>query len=1228
MRILAIRGRNLASLAGDFEVDFQREPLVSTGLYAISGPTGSGKSTLLDALCLALYQKTPRLQRAESRGGVPDGEYSLTPQDSRTLLRRGSSEGHAEVDFVGIDGLVWRARWAVRRARGQEQGKLQDVERTLHRLHDGQAWPGHKRELQAEIIRLTGLDFEQFCRSVLLAQGEFAALLKAKADERGQLLEALTGTGIFQQLSKAAHERARQARAEEEALKQALGLEAPLSDDARTALQAELAATLQEIDTAQATLVGVDAEARWHAEGLQRATRLQSLTVERERVAAELAALDAPALEAAAQARQLAAPLAAVESAQARIGAIDTEHRAREAALAAHDASLAEAGAALQMATRDTTARREARQQAEPALIAARAADAELARLRREYAALTTPLAELSDAQQSLTRQQQAIEAELAGLGRAAEDYADWRAAHPAWADPALDWGARGAALDELQTLEQRLTELAAVQTRLAAQLAAAEAHRDAAQAELSAADAALQAAAADRQQARTELDAGDSAETLQTLREALQQRAQRLDALASALNDAERLELARSAARAAVTEAEARLQTADAQQAAAVAAEAGLDADVAALRRSHERLRLRADAHTAALRQSLVSGEPCPVCGATDHPGGAETPAAGLLSALADELAHAERSHRAARQQRETCALAATRADQIARQSHAEAERAAQAAEAARQTLIPQLAALALRAEDVADGPTALDTLRAPLRREQADLAARSAARSTRVARLEQARATEERAHADLQQARSRRDQAELALIAPREQLARARGEQASLEQHRTTRQRGVEADGLDLADLPRLLQTHRAGLALKLRADADARTRADRLQTLERLAQQAAHQSQRLAELGARRDALALAGEAAQTTRRAALDAPDAEAHAAGLDAAIRQAEAAEAIARAATSEAQQARDAARAALATTRTEAAAAAVAVQERRERLTEALRAWRPELDPDAALTALRAQLATLPATLDADLARLAERREQQQRLQFEHEALATEHQAWLDAAGSTRSPQAVEQARLALRQQLGERQAALGALRHQLAEDEQRRIRSREKLAELDALVHANRCWHQLTQLIGAYDGSAFRQYAQQFTLEVLIEHANANLSELAPRYRLCPGSEALSLLMIDTDFGDERRSVHSLSGGESFLVSLALALGLAEMAAERIRVESLFIDEGFGSLDADTLAVALQALDRLQAQGRRIGVISHVPDMAERIGVQVRIRPRGPGRSSVEVLG
>jgi exonuclease SbcC len=127
-------------------------------------------------------------------------------------------------------------------------------------------------------------------------------------------------------------------------------------------------------------------------------------------------------------------------------------------------------------------------------------------------------------------------------------------------------------------------------------------------------------------------------------------------------------------------------------------------------------------------------------------------------------------------------------------------------------------------------------------------------------------------------------------------------------------------------------------------------------------------------------------------------------------------------------------------------------------------------------------------------------------------------------------------------------------------------------------------------------------------------------------LADLSRRYTLRRVRESLALLVLDQDMGGEIRSVHSLSGGESFLVSLALALGLASLSSQRVKVESLFIDEGFGSLDADSLRIAMDALDQLQAQGRKVGVISHVQEMTERIAVQIQVRRLSGGQSALTV--
>ena len=163
--------------------------------------------------------------------------------------------------------------------------------------------------------------------------------------------------------------------------------------------------------------------------------------------------------------------------------------------------------------------------------------------------------------------------------------------------------------------------------------------------------------------------------------------------------------------------------------------------------------------------------------------------------------------------------------------------------------------------------------------------------------------------------------------------------------------------------------------------------------------------------------------------------------------------------------------------------------------------------------------------------------------------------------------------------------------------------------------------------WIKLNELVGSADGTKFKKFAQGVTLDQLIYLANRHLEILSHRYTLARNREKLlELEIIDGYQGNVERSVNTLSGGESFIVSLALALGLSELASQKIAIDSLFLDEGFGTLDRESLDIALNALNLLQISGKMVGVISHVEALKERIPLQIKIAPNGDGTSSVEI--
>lgn len=280
------------------------------------------------------------------------------------------------------------------------------------------------------------------------------------------------------------------------------------------------------------------------------------------------------------------------------------------------------------------------------------------------------------------------------------------------------------------------------------------------------------------------------------------------------------------------------------------------------------------------------------------------------------------------------------------------------------------------------------------------------------------------------------------------------------------------------------------------------------------------------------------------------------------------------------------------------------------------------RALHPELDDvgltrlltfdDAQVSALRQQLQHSEKAVEQAKVLLQER---EQRL-ADHQAL---HNGNLEA-------EALDSTLAALNQQLAEGEKQVAELRARQSED-QRRQDANHSLALTTAKAYEEwQRWARLEALIGSASGDKFRKIAQAYNLDLLVHHANVQLRQLVRRYRLKRGGSMLGLLVMDTEMGDELRSVHSLSGGETFLVSLALALGLASMASSTLKIESLFIDEGFGSLDPESLQLAMDALDGLQAQGRKVAVISHVQEMHERIPVQIQVKRQGNGLSTLEV--
>jgi exonuclease SbcC len=1245
MKILKICGKNLASLAGEFEVDFLQEPLVSAGLFAISGPTGAGKSTLLDALCIALYDATPRLARAGSKGiGLPDVRNEVvTPQDTRTLLRRGAAEGYAEVDFIGNDGNAYRARWSVRRSRSRADGALQAISMSLKQLPDLQSIGGTNREVKSEIEQRIGLSFEQFTRSVLLAQNEFAAFLKADDSERGELLETLTGTAIYSDISKRAYERF---KAEQQALQQLnlrLADQKPLEQEARARLEQDSLQAGSALAALEQRKNLLDEHLRWHQtwqelqQGEQRAQQELARLEAEHQAAAERRASFAR-VESVQEARPLLADCdrVAADIASSRLAIADAENQLAQANLARLEADSAQASAngILHGAEQALAA-------AAPLLDSAKALDAGLGALTPAHLQAAARQAEAraaeirvrhelqqNEQQRMLVRQEQKISidwlAQHAHLQVIADGWPRWDTLFAQAAKSARELAACERALTSAQQDQARKRqleeELRAGLLTLEPALNQAEQRRNALVRQLANFD--MPALHQRKQIAEARRDTLDQAEKLwRNLAGSLSSQ-QELDGKAGQLQQA-------------IEKAEAALNQLRRQL-------PGVNAALAQAERSLKSAEAACGETVESLRAALEPGALCPVCGSSEHPYTSENPQlrAMLLSLQAEVHRCREQAQQLLQQQATQTALSAGNAEQL---DAVKQMRHALSGAIHSNTLAWDAHPLASGLSDVEAG------LRASWFAEQHEIvraqlqAIGSEEQAARVAAQARDQAQEE-FDATLRRHTSQKEAATAARVALEQALSHC---DVASEKRADATQR---LNGM-LADLDAAF-AHQQGWREAWQAAPES-FHAERKAEAEQWQAHCTARDQRMRLLGqldvAHKALTDAAGKAGEEVRRATETLASS---AANLEEKQRARHALFDGKNVAEIEAQlgNARELAKSELAIRLQSAQQCATlearckeALDQARQRLAANMLAdetsaaqlarWIDRFNADDADQAAALDIEQLRALLMRSGDWIMDERRQLQQIETALQAartVLTERHAQR-AAHEQRRPgpdtaQAVaeELDKLAAQRKSASSQAA--ALQLATAEDNARRDKSGAMLGEIAKQDSAARLWGQLGELIGSADGKKFRNYAQQFTLDVLLGYANRHLADLSRRYRLERIRDTLALMVVDQDMGDEMRSIHSLSGGESFLASLALALGLASLSSNRVRVESLFIDEGFGSLDADTLSIAMNALDGLQSLGRKVGVISHVHEMSERIATRILVQRTVSGKSVVIV--
>lgn len=1255
MRIIAIRGKNLASLADPFEVDLEAEPMRSSGIFTITGPTGAGKTTLLDAICLALFDSLPRMDTAEKGASVGridgDSAQQIKYDDVRGILRHGCGAGYSEVDFVGQDGRRYRSRWEVNRARGKAEGKLQFQRITLTDIDTGQIIGDKKTDTLQQIEIRIGLSFHQFRRSVLLAQGDFDTFINTGSKDRAELLERITGTEIYSKISQAAFARARQEREVLHDLETQLGEHRPLSDEERAAAEDRAKEARDEVDRIEAEKATIAKAKEWY----ETKARLD------ERVAEGGGALTQ-----------------ALESDQAAEADRTVLAKARKAfslraELEAADASTSKLATAEKTLADTVEAERKAVEERDQAVSASKAAKTDRDKKRAAYDAIGPELdkaqrldALIETARTDLTDRKEALDRSVCARKTAQDAVAVVETALKSARDQRdndIRWFA------EHQSVEALAARIEDVANDLSERLTLSSAVASAAE-KVELLDREVKAAGASRKKKEADITA------LQEQERELGERIAAFSQIANAIDkgsvEAKRdaimriqaaLDDALDAADDART-ASAEIVSADVERAkqdtlireardAIARIDVELPADTARLEEARRSLELSEAAGSEAaehLRLKLEDGQPCPVCGATEHP-------VTEVDRLLKERAAADRERVAGLEAKVSASQkGCTRAEtQIAAAEDAlrgiSKRKSGYGGElqAARERWSASIAAVMDSCGQI--GVTA------PAFAEDAALAAAaetiSALRETLDKIVGEAKETIKRAsEAEADATRLSSDRETI-----RAGLASASAEIEKLKDEEHTKAGEAKTLGATRQGMDKTLAAVSSRLAAALTPSFP-----DWKGTLADLGGEFAEvcrnlvdewQKRRKTVEGARTEIARL--EAALEGRRATLKAAETTAGEAEKLHANKQGELDNIIAERTSVIGGRP-------VGTVRTEY----------RKRSEAAEKAWidaepmRSKAEQAAAakssdVVSARKTVGTAKSDHESAERALAEKlqaggigREEAEAAIGKGEVWLQEEQAHLDAlreavmtAKTTLAERkdAVEQHLAAGRPDFSkdEVEAALVDIEvgrveaagknveanSVLRQDDQARSRIAEIKTDLDARREKARVWEQLDDLIGSADGTKFRRFAQSLTLNHLIQLANRHLADLHPRYELqrAPGAD-LVLQVIDRNMADEVRGVHNLSGGERFLVSLALALGLASMSSARgVKVESLFIDEGFGGLDSNSLAVAVSVLEQLQASGRRVGVISHVDELKERIAVRIEVTPVGAGRSTVQIV-
>jgi exonuclease SbcC len=1225
MQIQRIKLKNLASLEGEIDLDFQAEPLKSAGIFAITGQTGSGKSTILDAICLALYGTTPRYNSNSEKGPKFQdvSGSSLTLNDARRILRIGATEGYASVEFLGITGDRYCADWSVRRARNKADGNMMAAEISLTNLSRNSKEQGTATVISKRIQEVAGLSFGQFTRVILLSQGEFAAFLKAGSGDRAELLEKLTGTEIYSLISQRVFERHRKEENMLDNLNKQKDAVSLLSAEEKEEKEIQLKSIEEQKKDEMAKQNDLKAHQVWldKSEDLNKKIEGEDNKL---KIATTRLAENAGKEDLLQQVEKFG-PVRPHLSEKLRLeGEIEkTKQRATDTAktLESKKTEREQADAVKKQWEAEVQKAGETQSASEPAIENAIALDTRLGEIRskreKDEQKLNSLLADLKEKQD---QEGQAIK----NLDRLRTNQADLEAYFDANSGRKALAENANLVLSKLEDARlnlQKETEAQKLETGSREQFEKAREKLGEAGKAYDETLEGISGLMMEISELRNRLKGLNPDAILKNLKQ-VEDKVSELSKDISLLERIAILDLNWKEKKESLSQQQNRLIKLNDDLQEILPGLKNAQTDMEESQNALRIARLAAAESVIELRHQLADGEDCPVCGSKEHPYRIAPSDLGTVNDFLEK--------EAARYQDLFNQLTGSKTALENQIISLENE-------------IPNLKETVLDAEkginelkgQLSEKTLNLEDLNDRLEQEKARRDSLSASQQSVIDLqnlIDEKTKLYNEINAKSNQLEKEKTRLEgvlkteansIKLYKEAVEAARTAYQQIiqellpffDKEDWETNWRRNPESFVESLKSFSSVWtkksDERTNNLEQILRAEGDLKTAENTCRNLEK--QHSENQQALDAEKGKEQSLL--------SERKAVLDGRPVKEVQEELRFAL---EAAKTGLEDATQNLKQLELSLEGISSDLRNN--------EENRERFCtdlektdQSIQLWLQQ-NPEFAWEGILSLMAIADEEVVEIRRIMDEIKDQKKNAESVLEAyrldLSQHQQEQKSSLSASETEALLEDVKEAL-EELDKQSIQIKSALENHANQEKLAGRLLEEIRKQDEVRGG---WARLNQIIGSSDGKKFRQKAQEYTLDVLLAYANVQMQILNKRYKLERIPESLSLQIVDLDMGGEIRPVGTLSGGESFLASLALALGLSSLTSASMRVDSLFIDEGFGSLDPQTLSIAMDALERLNNQGKKVGVISHVQEMTERIPVQIRVYKENNGKSRVEV--